>query len=65
MIIKINALNELRKILIRIFASDCMCGAGNPDDWVYKLKDSNYFCHDENCHRVIVSQLLGYKLEKR
>lgn len=69
MTIKVNALNELRKVLIRIFESDCLCGAGDPPDWHYKVKGykvkgSEHFCHDGNCHKVLVSQLIGFKVEK-
>lgn len=62
----VNVLNEWRKIFLRIYDSGCLCGSYDPDRmeaWIEREK--NRFGHSEDCHKVIVARVLGYKVTKR
>ena len=50
--------------LERIYQNpNCICGAGHPDEWEYKLNSEDKPYHNEDCPSVIAGIALG-ELEK-
>lgn len=62
-------IKELKKALLAIQESGCICGMHSHEDdgadfYISKSKHPN-FGHLEDCHKVISARVLGWKVVKK